>query len=229
VTLFLLSLVASWVLFKLLDSRATIKRKGWSAGGAIAGFLIILFLSWRAVQPTLTPRSQILPTSMPKGFNAVSLPESGIALAIPNHWERKQTPVLVSLMPKQQKPNSADAKYFDVDIRDCSELSVMSDSDIQDLQKPFQQMFGLLHFRGPSVTDSYLGHQTSTTPVSAVFPGALLSPSQATDFTLNMVSRQIYDERNGRCITLIYPDSESGRLIASTLNITSPLFEGNGK
>jgi hypothetical protein len=39
--LFLLSLLAAYVLFKWLDSAAIIKRQGYQAGGAFAGFLLI--------------------------------------------------------------------------------------------------------------------------------------------------------------------------------------------
>jgi len=39
--LFLLSLVAAFLLFKFLDSKAEIVSKGYKAGGAIAGFIIV--------------------------------------------------------------------------------------------------------------------------------------------------------------------------------------------
>ncbi len=38
---FLLSLVGAYVLFKILESSAVVKRPGYQAGGALAGFLLI--------------------------------------------------------------------------------------------------------------------------------------------------------------------------------------------
>lgn len=48
--LFVLALVAAWMLFKILKSTATITRKDYQLGGAAAGFLIIysaLYYSYR--------------------------------------------------------------------------------------------------------------------------------------------------------------------------------------
>jgi hypothetical protein len=223
VVLFLLSLVASYILFKLLDSRANIKRKGWSAGGAIAGFLLILFGSWFAVKPTLSIQRLPVPLSIPTGFKAVPILEAGIAIAIPDDWERSDTPITLEFVPKVQKPNSEDAKMMSIQISHCEELPAMlTEADLAKDEGALKQMFGLVHLRGASINDPYLGHKGSSTPISFNFPGSLMEPPRATDLTLNFISRRIYDERNGRCIALTYPDSELGRQLSSTLNIARP-------
>lgn len=86
VIIFLLSLLAAIVLFKVLVSRATIKKKGWSAGGAIAGFLIISWGSWNALRPELGWRRSVEPLSVPGGFKKISDTSGGIALAVPEDW-----------------------------------------------------------------------------------------------------------------------------------------------
>jgi hypothetical protein len=39
-----------------------------------------------------------------------------------------------------------------------------------------------------------------------------------------LMMKEIYDERNGRCVVIGYPDSEVGRRLSSTLNIANPSF-----
>src|SRR5258708_4126874 len=160
VVLFFLSLVASYILFKLLDSRATIKRKGWSAGGAIAGFLLILFGSWYALKPSLSMQTPIMPLSIPRGFKAVSVSDAGIALAIPLDWERKDDAITLIFQPKHQEPNSEDAKVLYMRIQPCTELAPMtSEADLSQDKEMLKEITGLLHLRGPSVNDPYLGHK----------------------------------------------------------------------
>lgn len=101
---------------------------------------------------------------------------------------------------------------------------VVSESDLQKMQQPLQQMMGMMHFRGPSVSESYLGRKASVTPASLTFPGSMLLPPTAGDLTLDLMMKEIYDERNGRCVMIGYPDSEAGRRVSSTLNITDPSF-----
>jgi len=82
----------------------------------------------------------------------------------------------------------------------------------------------MIHLRGPSISESYLGHKASVTPASLTVPGSVLLPPVAKDLTLNLMLKEIYDERNGRCVMIGYPDSEAGRQLSSTLNITNPSF-----
>jgi hypothetical protein len=117
--LFLLSLLAAYVLFKVLDSRATIRRRGWSAGGAIAGFLIILFWSWDAIRPTLAPLARTMPVSVPVGFKPLDVSDMGIAIAVPDDWERKPHPTEIFLGPKQHQQNSRDAMFIMISIQAC--------------------------------------------------------------------------------------------------------------
>jgi hypothetical protein len=225
VILFLLSLGASYVLFKLLDSSATIKRKGWSAGGAIAGFLMILFGSWYAIRPTLIPPPRIIPVSVPAGFKPISDLNMGVAIATPEDWERKEEAYSISVAPKQQEPNSKNPMFAQIQIRPCTELThSLSKDELPKIQKALQQLMGFFQLRGPSVDDSYLGHKAAVTPASITVPGKLLEPPTAADFTMNLMVREVYDERNGRCITFLYPDSELGRLLGSTMNIANPAF-----
>jgi phosphoglycerol transferase MdoB-like AlkP superfamily enzyme len=143
VVLFLLSLLASYVLFKLLESRANIKRKEWSAGGAIAGFLIILFGSWYAIRPTLTALPRTMPVSVPVGFKPFDVSDMGIAIAVPDNWERKPHPTEIFLAPKQQQQNSTNAMFIMITVQSCDGPQyVVSESDLQKLQQPLQQMMG---------------------------------------------------------------------------------------
>ena len=222
---FLLSLGACWVLFQILDSRASIKGKGWSAGGAIAGFLVILFGSFYALRPFLQTIPRTMPVSTPAGYKPISVSDMGIALAVPKDWEKREVPTQILVTPSQQQPNSSDPKFLWIQLRSCSEPpSTLSEHDLSEARGPLQQMFGMVHFRGPSVSDSYLGYQASTTPVSLTFPGQVLVPPQTAELSINILLRDIYDEPNGRCILLYYPDSDMGRMLASTLNITNPPY-----
>jgi hypothetical protein len=223
VVLSLLSLVASYILFKLLDSRATIKRKGWSAGGAIAGFLLILFGSWYALKPSLSIQTPVMPLSIPTDFKAVSVSDAGVAIAIPPHWERKDDPITLRFEPKTQEPNSEDAKILFMRIQPCKELCPMtSGADLSQDNDALKEIFGLLRQRSASINDPYLGHKGSSTPVSVVIPGKWLEPTRSKDFSINLIMRQIYDERDSRCIAFMYPDTELGRQLSSTFNIASP-------
>ena len=224
VVLFLLSLLASYILFKLLNSSATIKRKEWSAGGAIAGFILILFGSWYALRPSLNRRLQIVPLSIPTGFKTVSVSDVGLAIAIPPDWERKDAPTTLQFAAKHQEPNSDSAKFMLIQITPCGELPPMtSEADLPKFSSMIKELFGFMRLRGASVNDPYLGHKGSTEPASFSIPGRLLEPPQTADFVLNATVRHIFDERNGRCVLLVYPDNELGRQLSSTLNITDPL------
>ena len=219
--LFGLSLVAAIVLFKFLDSRATIKRKNWSAGGALAGFLIVLFGSWYAIRPALAPVRQVFPLSVPKGFKADGVLDAGIAFAVPEDWHRQQTPVTFLFTAAHQNIETPATLWGQV--TSCSGPNlIMTEAELPDYAKAFQQMFGMMRVRGASFVDSYLGHKESTTPISITFPGNLFSPPTP-DIVMNFMIREVYDERNSRCIELAYPDSELGRELVSTLNITDPL------
>jgi hypothetical protein len=165
-----------------------------------------------------------MPVSVPAGFKPIFAADMGIAIAVPNDWERQSTPSLIALSPSQQQPNSTNAMYVGVQIEPCTQLLLLSESDLEKVQKSLTQMMGMIHFRGASVSESYLGHKASVTPLSLTFPGDALEPPQATDLTFNMLMREIYDEHNGRCIKAFYPDSEMGKQVGSTLNITSPSF-----
>src|SRR5689334_23171763 len=138
VALFFLSLVASYILFKLLDSRATIRRKGWSAGGAIAGFLLILFGSWYAVKPSFSGQQRILPVSTPAGFKIISASDAGVAIAIPSDWERKDMPTTLRFEPKAQEPNSSDPKMMVIQIQACEDLRLLTSEE--DLAQTKQSM-----------------------------------------------------------------------------------------
>lgn len=102
VTLFLLSLLAAVVLFKFLESRATIKRRWWSAGGAIAGFVLILFGSWYSLTPAISAPLRVDPLSLPAGYKAYSASDLGIAIAIPRDWAQPDRPTDIAFSPQQQ-------------------------------------------------------------------------------------------------------------------------------
>ncbi len=220
VTLFLISLAASYVLFKLLDSRATIKREGWSAGGAIAGFLIILFGSWFALKPAITPPTRIVPLSVPTGFKSFTASDLGLAVALPADWVRHDAPTAISFGPKL--PTMQNPMFVALQIASCSgsegALGV-TEKDLPNVSKIIESNFGMLALRGASVTDSYLGRKSYLTPIR-LFISVPGTPMPVFDGLL----RSIYDDRSGRCINFMYPDSEIGKDIASTLNITSPSF-----
>jgi hypothetical protein len=100
----------------------------------------------------------------------------------------------------------------------------VTDTDLPKIQEGFRQVSGLFSIRGKSRVDSYLGHKTTITPGAYTIPGNLLEPPRSTDLVLNVTLRDIYDERNNRCIILIYPDSDATGVISSTLNIATPSF-----
>jgi hypothetical protein len=142
---------------------------------------------------------------------------------MPPDWERLEAPTTLQFAPKHQEPNSENARMILVQVKPCENLpEVTSESDLPTVQSDLKEIMGMMHLRGASVNDPYLGHKGSTTPFSLTIPGHLLEPPRAKDFVFNLMVHEIYDERNGRCIELMYPDSEIGRKLSSTLNITSP-------
>jgi hypothetical protein len=223
VMVFVLSLLAAIVLFKLLDSRATIKKKGWSAGGAIAGFLIILFGSWHELRPTLNSRRIVAPLSIPSGFRQISASDAGLALAIPGNWQRTDTPVTLSLSPRQRDPNVDHVNFMSVQTTPCEHLTLTeNDSDLPAVKEALKKMMGMVTFRGTPVSEPFLGRKATMTPMAMTIPGGILDPKRKTDLVIDVVLREIYDEQNGRCVVLIYPDTDLGRQISSTLNIVAP-------
>jgi predicted HTH transcriptional regulator len=60
-------------------------------------------------------------------------------------------------------------------------------------------------------------------PFSITFPGQIFEPPREKDIVIDFSVHEIYDERNGRCITFAYPDTELGQQLSSTLNITNPV------
>lgn len=222
VALFVLSLVAAYILFKLLDSRATIKRKEWSAGGAIAGFLLILFGSWWAIRPAMSAIKPVVPLFVPNGFKSESVSAAGLAIAIPQEWERKDSPLILMFAPKV--PDESNPTYMLIQVSACTKLPEMTSSEeLAKVQKEIKETFGgFVSLRGPSSNDPYIGHKGSMDPIRITIPGEVLEPPRSKDVTLDMIVRNIFDERNNRCMILEYSDNELGRQMSSTLNIANP-------
>lgn len=61
--MFLMSLIGAYVLFKLLKSTAVIKRTGYQAGGALAGFLLIYGILFYSYDKMTQPNSQPEPVT----------------------------------------------------------------------------------------------------------------------------------------------------------------------
>jgi hypothetical protein len=109
-----------------------------------------------------------MPVSVPLGFKPFDVSDMGIAIAVPDDWERKPHPTEIFLAPKQQQQNSKNAMFIMVSIQSCNNgpQFIVTESDLQSIQQPLQQMMGMMHCRGPSVSESYLGHKASVTSAS---------------------------------------------------------------
>lgn len=109
-----------------------------------------------------------------------------------------------------------------VRIENCTSVDRLMSIDageLPNLSKTLSQAIGMFSVRGPSAEDHYQGHRSFVTPVRFSYDAVDRAVGP-----LNALLRSIYDERNGRCIAVFYPDSDAGKIIASTLNIASPSF-----
>jgi hypothetical protein len=224
VLLFLLSLLAAYILFKLLDSRATIKRKGWSAGGAIAGFLIILFGSWYALGPLLRNVRNIAPLSVPNGFKRIIDGDAGFAFAVPSDWQRNvATSVTINTTSPKPKSPSERVNLVNLVSNPCDHPTFSaSDPDLATVKNALKKMMGMVNLRDTPTSEPFLGRASVVQKMTLTIPGSVLQPKAGKDYVIDMVMREVYDQQNGRCILLTYPDSDLGREIVSTLNIEPP-------
>jgi hypothetical protein len=222
--LFILSLFAAIVLFRGLQSQASIKGTHWTLGGAAAGFVIILFGSWHVLSSSVSGERPLSPVSIPDGFKRISMADVGLAMAIPPSWERKETPVTVMLGPKEVAPNAPNPSFIFMQITRCQALPPMTlESDLATVEEGLKETLGgLVRVDGASINDPYLGHKGSSTPMTLTIPGGVLQPPTTQDYSLRFVAHEIYDEHNGRCLLLGHSDNELGQTISSTLNIADP-------
>jgi hypothetical protein len=99
-----------------------------------------------------------------------------------------------------------------------------SQTELLQVQQALKEaMGGFVNLRAASSNEPYLGHKGSTTPMRITLPGHLLEPPSTQDLTLDMIARNIFDERSGRCYLLMYPDTDLGRQLSSTVNIVGTL------
>jgi hypothetical protein len=84
-------------------------------------------------------------------------------------------------------------------------------------------VFGTLVFHGEPKDEPVNGRRSMVIGTTLSVPKELLNGTQpARDVKLDLLTRQIYDAQNGRCISVMYPNNEIGRKIISTMNIQPP-------
>jgi hypothetical protein len=219
VVLSLVCLLVVWVCFRVLKSAAIIVKKEWQAGGAIAGFLLLLFGSWCAVSPRLDVapvRSAIAPISVPVGFEGHSLSSAGIAFAAPVSFLLSDNPARFSLSQKDPPAMIIvgvdpydPAEQVDFDLKE-DEIAEMNDT--------VQAFMGFMKIVGPSQADPFRGMRSYTLPMELEFS----VPGVKTLALGRYLFRMILDAERSRKVFVIYPDTEQGRQIFSTLNIGDP-------
>jgi hypothetical protein len=221
VVLSLVCLFVVWVCFRLLESAAIIVKKEWQAGGAIAGFLLLLFGSWCAVSPRLDVapvRSAIEPLSVPVGFTARTLSSAGVALAAPAGFLTSESPIQFGLTQKDP-PAMALVAVQPYDAADDDGDYSLDEDELAELNETTRALMGFIEVVGPPQADPYRGMKSYVLPVKVEFSIPNTTPVNLGRYLI----RQILDVERSRKVFMIYPDTEQGRQIFSTLNIGDPI------
>jgi hypothetical protein len=210
---FLFSIGAAFMLFRVLGSQAAIRGKRWQAGGAIAGFLLVFFPSWYSVKPMLPMESgpYISPLNVPNGFRPFSEPWAPFAVAIPRKWLQIGPTLNLSFA----SPDEKEEGLFFISVHEDFPSDAFNERDIQGLLAEVSEMLHQI-FNPKSVEvekgefTSYQGLRSYRAPATFHYPGQ----------TPTKVSIQlIWDHRRHRLYYIICDDSSTGRQVASTLNI----------
>lgn len=210
---FLFSMAAAFMLFKILASHAAIRGKGWQAGGAIAGFLLVFFPSWYSLKPMLPMERQpyISPLNVPSGFKPYTSLSPPFSLAVPHKWVQVgQTVSLIFSSPDQK-----DNELFVIMIHDDFPSDAFNEHDIQDLLTQYGAVMSQIF--NPNSIDVGKGEFSSYEGLRCYVAHGVTHFEEGR--AMKTVFQCIWDHRSRRLYYMMYSDSPTGKQIASTLNI----------